>query len=114
MDNSVPTDWIVQAELKNFQVSASGFRCDAPHLLIAMVEIVPIKRDLPLDQNGFVRERMMAILHGIQNGDSMPPIPVWRTLEGPWRFEIRDGYHRVYASQAVGFTHIPAEIGERY
>jgi hypothetical protein len=114
MDYSVPTDWIAAAGLKTFRASALAYRCEGPHVLIRLNEIQPIKRDRPLDQNGFVRDRMMAVLRGIRDNDSMPPVPVWRTIAGPWCFEIRDGYHRLYASQALGFSHIPADIGERY
>jgi hypothetical protein len=114
MEYSVPTEWITEAGLNNFRASSSAYRCDAPHILIAIAEIVPIKRIRPLDRNGFNRDRTMAVLRGICEVSSMPPIPVWRTLEGPWSFEIRDGYHRLYASIAVGFSHIPAEIADRY
>lgn len=114
MDYSIPMDWITTAGLKTFQASTPAYRCDGPHVLIPLNEIRPINRDRPLDQNGFVRVRMMDVLRGIRDNDSMPPVPVWRTIEGPWRFEIRNGYHRLYASKALGFSHIPAEIEERY
>ena len=115
-------EWIIRSPriglqrpgLKAFRASALAYRCDRPHVLILLKEIQPIKRERPLDQNGFVRGRMMDLLRGIRDNDSMPPVSVWLTIEGPWRFEIRDGYHRLYASQALGFSHIPAEIGERY
>src|SRR5689334_142386 len=114
MDYHIPSDWIAVAGLESFRASRPAYRCDAPHVLIRLNEIEPIRRDRPLDQNGFVRDRMMAVLRGIRDNDSMPPVPVWQTVSGPWRFEIRDGYHRLYASQALGFSHIPADVQERF
>ena len=114
MDYDVPADWIAAAGLEAFQATGQAYRCDNPCVLISLDQIQPIKRDRPLDQNGFARSRMMDVLRGIRDNASIPPVPVWTTIEGPWRFEIRDGYHRLYASRALGFSHIPAEVQERY
>jgi hypothetical protein len=114
MDYSVPADWIAAAGLTAFRAPMAAYRCDSPHILIALNEIHPIRRERLLDRNGFVRDRLMAVLQGIRDNVSMPPVAVWQAIAGPWRFEIRDGYHRLYASQALGFSHIPADVQERY
>src|SRR5229473_1123913 len=62
MDYSIPQDWIAEAGLDGFMPATQGYRCDEPHSLVALTDIAPIKRDRPLDRNGFVRDRMMAVL----------------------------------------------------
>jgi len=114
MDYSIPQDWIAEAGLDGFMPATQGYRCDEPHSLVALTDIAPIKRDRPLDRNGFVRDRMMAVLRGISKGESIPPIIIWAALAGPPRFELRDGYHRLYASATFGFSHVPADIIDRY
>jgi hypothetical protein len=114
--HQVPPEWIAQAGLTGFIPSRSGFRCNDAHTLIALADIEPPLRDpgVTLDANGFNRDRMMRILEGIRDDASMPPILVWETGRPPHRYVLRDGVHRYWASFAIGFTHVPCNIGEPY
>jgi hypothetical protein len=113
--HEIPSVWIAESGLQKFKPSRSAFRCDLPHILIALSEIeMPMR--LPhatLDANGFSRERMMRILAGIRNDDAMPPIEVEKADPGQRPYRLRAGFHRFYASFTVGFSHVPAEIVER-
>ena len=116
MNHYIPSEWILEAGLQSFEPSASGYHCDVPHTLVALEEIKPARRNegVTLDSNGFNRERMMRVLTGIRHGEPIPPILVWPAETGPWRFELRDGFHRFYAAQTLKFSHVPADIIERY
>jgi hypothetical protein len=116
MKHIVPPEWIRDAGLHGFEPSTPGYRCDDEHQLVAIADIAPIERNegVTLDTNGFGRDRMMRILFGVHDGDSMPPILIWPAESGSWRFELRCGFHRYYASRTLKFSHVPANIGERY
>jgi hypothetical protein len=104
----IPAEWLAEAHLQNFIPVRSGFRCQAPHVLIPLSDIEKLMRSIPLDANGFRRDRMMRILVGIRENDSIPPIVVERAdpNEQP-SYRLRCGVHRCYASLTLGFTHIP-------
>jgi hypothetical protein len=116
MKHIIPPEWIREAGLQGFEPSTPGYHCDDEHQLVAIADIAPIVRNegVTLDVNGFGRDRMMRILFGIRDGDSIPPILMWPAESGPWRFELRNGVHRYYAAQTLKFSHVPADIGDRY
>jgi hypothetical protein len=111
----IPPDWIIEAGLQDFKPARKGFRCDQEHELVALADIEPPKRNLgvTLDQNGFGRDRMMKILLGIRDNNSIPPIDIERADPGQRQFRLRAGFHRYYASVATGFTHVPAQLVPR-
>jgi len=59
---------------------------------------------------------MIAVLKGIMAGDEMDPVPVIQLPEPdplvqlPYRYCVRDGYHRFYASMVAGFECLPTSI----
>ena len=110
-------DWMAEAGVQNFQPAPSqrSFRCEAPHLLIALADIeVPLRRSgYPLDANGFRHERMVRILVGIRESVSLPAICIEQADPGQRPYRVRCGVHRYHASLALGFSHIPAEIVDR-
>ena len=66
-----------------------------------------------LDENGFRRDRMMKILCGIRDGDSIPAICIELADPGQRRYRVRGGFHRYYASVTAGFSHVPSNIVDR-
>ena len=107
----IPAEWIAEAGIQNFKTARLAIRCAAPHVLIALAEIEPLVRLVPLDANGFRRSKMMPVLEMIR--DDRPcaePIYVWRQQAGEWPYGLRDGVHRYYASRRLGFSHVPAEV----
>jgi hypothetical protein len=69
-------------------------------------------RVVPLDANGFRRDKMMPVLVGIRDGaDIVPPVPVEPIeLDQRRMYRLRDGTHRFYASLTLGFSHLPCDI----
>jgi hypothetical protein len=114
--HQVPGDWLINAGLRNFKPSRCSYRCESPHVLLALTDTEPPLRnaDVKLDANGFCRNRMRRILVGIRQDDSMPPIRVEPADPGQRPYRVREGFRRYYASHAVGFSHVPAEIVDRY
>jgi hypothetical protein len=106
----IPAEWLAEAGMQHFKPARSAIRCAAPHVLIALAEIEPLVRLVPLDANGFRRSKMMQVLEMIR--DDRPfaePIYVWRQA-GRWPYALPDGVHRYYASHALGFSRVPAEV----
>jgi hypothetical protein len=110
----IPTEWLCETGVLNFVPMRPGFRCTEPHVLIALRDIEPAIRTVPLDGNGFAHDRLMRILVGIRVCCALPPIPVERIEGAAHQYRLRGGVHRFYASRTLRFSHIPAEIGETY
>jgi hypothetical protein len=105
----IPPEWLAEAGLRNFVATRPSFRCTAPHDLIRLEHIERMVRVVPLDANGFRRDKMMPVLVGIRDGsDIVPPVPVEPIELGQRRvYRLRDGMHRFYASLTLGFSHLP-------
>jgi hypothetical protein len=106
----IPVEWLIEADVLNFKPTRSAFQCAAQHELIALAEIEPFVRRVPLDMNGFRRSRMISVLKMIR--DDVPSegaIQIMRQA-GQWPYCLHHGIHRYYASRTLGFSHIPAEV----
>jgi hypothetical protein len=106
----IPAEWLAEVGLQNFKAPRSAIRCAVPHELIAIADIEPLVRLVPLDANGFRRAKILPVLEMIR--DDCPcaePVYVARQA-GEWPYFLRDGVHRYYASRTLGFTHLPAEV----
>ena len=79
------------------------------------VTLVPIDDIEPLSRNPGVQDldpdRLLSILRGICTGDTiraalgrLPP------GTGKLHYELVAGFHRFYASAAVGYTHLPMAV----
>jgi hypothetical protein len=68
-----------------------------------------------MDWCGFDRARLISVLKGITMGDEIEPVPLIELPTSdfppaPYRYRVRNGYHRFYASIAAGFECLPAVI----
>lgn len=56
--------------------------------------------------------RAIPILSALRDGVALPPIEVelLPTPVGPYRYRVRDGFHRYYLVSALGFTALPAIV----
>lgn len=112
--HAIPGEWLAQASLVDFVPSGESFRCDEPHVLIPVTVFLPIFRSagVVLDANGFGRDRMLKILHGVARGEAIPPIYVEMAdeCEQEQKYRLRDGFHRYYAALWLGFAKVPVEV----
>jgi hypothetical protein len=77
----IPPEWLTEAGLQNFKPVRSSIRCAAPHGLLALAEIEPFVRLVPIDANGFRRSKMMPVLEIIRDDrPSKEPIQVIRQV----------------------------------
>jgi uncharacterized ParB-like nuclease family protein len=88
-----------------------------PSNLVDNVEVVDLRVIRPLVRsvgtNGFRKYKMACVLMAFQDPNgALPPIEIRRIESDPnYSYELIDGFHRYYASIAVGYTKIPAHIG---
>jgi len=78
--------------------------------------VVPLSEVNPPARNPGVRgvdpEPAASILGAIQRGEPLPPIEVHEPpgIEAPYRYEVRDGFHRFHLSVGLGFSHLPVMV----
>jgi hypothetical protein len=120
----IPDTWFTEADLDSFTASAPSFRSTPDATPVPLREIEPPlrARTSPNDWHGFDRKRMISILQGIATDAEIKALPLialpeldHRLVGTPYRYRtygyrIQDGFHRFYASVAVGFECLPATI----
>ena len=123
----LPDDWWAEAGMTGFTPIARSFRSTAEATLILLRDIEPPFRNAtaPKDWRGFRRADMISVFSGIATGAEIEPVPVtdmpqprepsdpslsWTVPRSPFRYRVKDGYHRFYASVAAGFECLPVLI----
>ena len=113
----IPDAWLTEAGMDGFAPSTSAYQSSAAAMLVPLKTIFPPPRfpTAPKDWHGFERARLVPVLKGIATGADMEPVPllelpphdIW---PAPYRYRVRDGFHRFYASIVAGFEALPAVI----
>jgi hypothetical protein len=111
----IPDAWLAEAGMDGFTRSASAYRSTAVAVLVPLREIEPPYRVPELDWRDFDRSRLISVLKGIATGAEIAPVPLLQLPPGdfpaaPYRYRVRNGFHRFYASIAAGFEQLPAVI----
>jgi hypothetical protein len=108
----IPEEWWAEAGMTNFApTSASYFSAPDPCVIaVNLCDISCPRRTIANDFGGFNRSRLHKILSGFVAGEQIPPVKIQEMPQGFFRYELRDGFHRFYASIAAGFKSIPAVI----
>jgi hypothetical protein len=113
----IPDEWWFEAGMADFVPLGPAYRSIAAATLIPLRAIEPPFRfpESPLDWHGFDRVRLICILSGFVKGDEIKPVPVVElppadVPPAPFRYRVRDGVHRFYASVAAGFQCLPAVV----
>jgi hypothetical protein len=88
---------------------------DYPELLVTiapLASIAPPRRNvgIELDFGGFKRSEMLRVLQGFARGSSIPPVRARISANSPYSYSVYDGFHRYYASAAVGYTMLPLVV----
>jgi hypothetical protein len=117
-DFEIPDDWLHATGMTGFAASGDAFRSHPDAVLLPLTEIEPPFRmiDYPKDFRGFDRARLISVFEGIAAGAVIEPVPVATLPRGvfpfsePFKYRVRDGYHRFYASIAAGFRFLPAVV----
>ena len=124
----IPDKWWIVSGAAGFTPSSPSYRGTGYSIesesLVPLAEVAPLLRKpgLSRDHHGFRREGgfdgtglggMLDVLQAIVTGTHLPLVAV-RPVRGisaeGFTYVIRDGFHRFYASHALGFTHLPCSV----
>lgn len=110
----IPDEWVLEAGVMSFRPKACAYRSHSAAIFVPLTEVEPPVRVMsrPRDWRGFERLRLLAHLKRFIADEETDPVPVVRlpSLEfgnSVYRYRIRDGYHRFYASIIAGFSDLP-------
>ena len=114
----IPDDWLAEFGNNSFPASANAYRSTPEAVLVALTDVIPPMRKsaYPKDWHGFERARLLVLLRRVVANEHIDPVPL---IELPasdpmlllaYRYSVRDGFHRFYASIIAGFTYLPASI----
>jgi hypothetical protein len=101
--------------MSHFRPQGLFYRCldviDSNESALTLSSIEPPKRSAGTPQ--FDEKRMRDIFRAFTTDTPLPPIEVIREVfRQQYRYRVRNGLHRFYASAAVGFTCIPVAVVE--
>jgi hypothetical protein len=114
----LPDDWLAESGLVGDTLTATAYCSTATAMLVPLREIEPPFRSQahPKDWRGFDRARLVNVMKGIAERAEIEPVPLIELPPGdrlalaPYRYRVRDGFHRFYASVAAGFGFLPATV----
>ena len=93
----------------NFVPSSPAYkfdrRFDAPLVRVDAIDPPSSEGRLILGPGGLDQARMRSVLTAIASGMELPPVTVTEIANG---YDLLEGFHRLHASLALGFSHIPA------
>lgn len=112
----IPEQWWNAAGMPTFGINGATayLASDLPelpttHLLLSTIFVPARNPGVP----SFREPRMICVLRGIRLNHAMPPVQVEKYSATPadgFDYRLYDGRHRVCASIAVGYSHVPAVI----
>ena len=113
----IPDDWIVEASAVGFVPTTAAYRSSSGALSLPLAVIEPPYRvsTVAKDWRGFDRARFISVLKGFVTAAEIEPVPllelrIYDVGPNTYRFRVRDGVHRFYASVAAGFEYLSAVI----
>jgi hypothetical protein len=116
MSFEIPDEWWACADMNKFSKGENQSYSCWPGS--QKVDIVPLAEIEPPQRGDgippFKKYKLVPILFGFQSPESpLPPVEVLRQ-EPPtqYRFKVFNGYHRYYASIAVGYLSLPVFVME--
>ena len=109
----IPDAWLRATGASNFVPRELAFVAtsnpDYPTILLPVSDIQAPRRDVGV--RGLHEDRTRSLLRAFVEGTPVPPLEVHRLPEQiTGQFSVRDGYHRYFASIALGFTNLPVSI----
>ena len=113
----IPDVWLDEAGAVGFVPTTMAYRSMPEAILVPITAIEPPYRvpTVPKDWRGFDRSRFVSVLTGIVTAAEIEPIPllelpVFEMAPNTYRFRVRNGFHRFYASVVAGFECLSAVI----
>jgi hypothetical protein len=109
--SQIPSDWWSFCELDTFRLGSSFYPYSATSgqavEVVALHDIEPPVRDPGLEP--FRKYKLVPILLAFRSPEcALPPVEVEPLpSSSPFQYRLLNGFHRFYASVAVGYSHIP-------
>jgi hypothetical protein len=116
----IADEWLIEAGFQGFHPNSTVYVSqrspkqtviagDLPVEAILACQVAPPERDTGV--RWFDRDRMVHILRGFVDGAPIPPVEVQELRDQHrYKYGVRDGVHRFYASAAAGFDYLPVLI----
>jgi hypothetical protein len=114
----ISDDWLIESGIKNFAPSAEAYDSTPEAVLVSLAEVIPPMRKQKLPKR-LARLRAWEIACSLAANccrTAHRPGPLVQLpdpdhlLPVPYRYFVRDGFHRFHASIIAGFTFLPASI----
>jgi hypothetical protein len=109
----IPDDWWSFTEMDSFSPKGGRFYPYQRSGIIGDIQVVPLPHiEPPMRNSGvplFKKYKMVPILLAFLSPEcALPPVEVQALAPSEmYRFKVYNGYHRYYASIAVGYTKLP-------
>ena len=117
-DFEIQDEWWSFVEMEKFRKNSGEFYCYGRQPNENLVEVVDfLDVEPPVRAEGIVpfkKYKLVPVLFAIASPEcSLPPVKVKKlNQEMGYRYRVTNGYHRYYASAAVGFSKLPVVIEE--
>jgi hypothetical protein len=115
----IPDDWWAFAEMDSFSLNEGGFypySFERAHEIevVSLSDIQPPMRGAHTPP--FKKYKLVPILFAFASPECvLPPVEVVALAPpGRYRFKVLNGYHRYYASVAVGYNKLPIVIRQPF
>lgn len=114
----LPDDWWFFAEMDSFRHGPGGYYPYKPGPEND-VQVVPIGDIEPPRRNPGVpmlrKVKMLPVLFAFQSPEcALPPVEVYLSTSGRYRFTVHNGFHRFYGAVAAGYTLLPILVREPF
>jgi hypothetical protein len=113
----IPEEWLFEAGIVGFQPTGRAYRSTTTAVLVPLTAVEPVARYVthPKDWRGFDRARLVRVLKGFVADDEIEAVPavelpVHEIASSPYRYRVRDGFHRFHASIVAGFDCLPVDL----
>jgi hypothetical protein len=110
-------EWLTEAGMAGFVPTTRAYRSSSDAVLVPLADIEPPYRVLRVtkDWRGFDRSRFVSVLKGIVTAAEIEPVPllelpVYEFGPNTYRYRVRNGFHRFYASIVAGFECVAAVV----
>jgi hypothetical protein len=113
----IPDDWLTEAGIIGFVPTERAYHSSSDAILVSLTNIEPPYRVQNVAKNwhGFDRSRFISVLKGIVTAAEIEPVPllelpIYEFAPNTYRYRVRNGFHRFYASIVAGFECLAAVV----
>ena len=113
----IPDDWLAEAGVTGFTPTTRAYRSSLDAILVPLTDVEAPYRvfSVTKDWHGFDRSRFVSVLKGIVTAAEIEPVPllelpVYEFGPNTYRYRVRNGFHRFYASIVARFECLAAVI----